>query len=265
MKDAQGNELSYQTKRKIYEETAAEEMVYTMEDVLKTGTAKNMNWNNISNTEAAGKTGTTNNNKDGWFCGVTPYYSIAVWVGYDSPKTLNDLQGSTYPASIWKKSMLSLIDGMPKGNFCFEYITESIAEEEYLPGRDADELLSPGYTVQNYREDHVIAKKVDGIICEMLFLDKNSETYQQDKDAYYEQGLALIDVIYGNTLSKEKTKLLEDAYIQDEKEKAKTEEDEQEAAINEPAEPEIPEYNISEPDNAGHGRYDIQDAIVAVG
>lgn len=80
----------------------------------------------------------------------------------------------------------------------------STAEEKYLSGRDADELLSAEYTGQNYRDDHIIAEKVDMLICEILFLDKNSETYEQDKDAYYEQGIALIDAIYGNTLSRKK-------------------------------------------------------------
>ena len=39
------------------------------------------------------------------FCGYTPYYTTAVWVGYDSPKTVNDLYGSTYPGRIWHDYM----------------------------------------------------------------------------------------------------------------------------------------------------------------
>ena len=44
-----------------------------------------MGWS--GNIEAAGKTGTTNGSRDGWFCGMTPYYTMTVWVGYDQQKT----------------------------------------------------------------------------------------------------------------------------------------------------------------------------------
>ena len=35
----------------------------------------------------AGKTGTTDDNKDFWFCGYTPQYTGALWIGYDTPAT----------------------------------------------------------------------------------------------------------------------------------------------------------------------------------
>lgn len=38
--------------------------------------------------DVAGKTGTTNNSYDVYFCGYTPYYTGACWVGYDNPKAL---------------------------------------------------------------------------------------------------------------------------------------------------------------------------------
>ena len=54
---------------------------------------------------AAAKTGTTNDNKDGWFVGYTSYYTTAVWVGFDIPQELEDLSGSTYPGQIWNTYM----------------------------------------------------------------------------------------------------------------------------------------------------------------
>ena len=39
-----------------------------------------------SNAIVAGKTGTTNSNKDAWFCGYSQYYTTAIWMGYDYPK-----------------------------------------------------------------------------------------------------------------------------------------------------------------------------------
>lgn len=60
----------------------------------------NYNVNNATNTgaqnaqvsgwEICGKTGTTNDNYDSWFCGVSPYASLAVWVGFDDPQTISD-------------------------------------------------------------------------------------------------------------------------------------------------------------------------------
>ncbi len=54
---------------------------------------------------AACKTGTTNENVDGWLCGYTPYYTTAVWVGMDVFNSVENLQGSSYPAQIWKTFM----------------------------------------------------------------------------------------------------------------------------------------------------------------
>ena len=57
------------------------------------------------NVESAGKTGTTNDNKDGWFVGLTKDITTAVWVGYDNPKSVSSLYGSSYPGRIWKGFM----------------------------------------------------------------------------------------------------------------------------------------------------------------
>jgi len=54
-----------------------------------------------TNTLAAGKTGTTDDNRDKWFCGYTPYYTAAVWYGYD-----NQLGGTTIPKQDWNNAIL---------------------------------------------------------------------------------------------------------------------------------------------------------------
>lgn len=103
--------------QEVYTPEAANTMIDIMKGVITNGTAAKMGWYNETEMEAAGKTGTTNDSKDGWFCGVTPYYTISVWVGYDQPRTLSSLYGSSYPASIWKDAMLQLIDGKPTVSF----------------------------------------------------------------------------------------------------------------------------------------------------
>ena len=44
----------------------------------------------ISGWDIVGKTGTTNDDKDCWFCGLSPYAVMATWTGYDIPSTIND-------------------------------------------------------------------------------------------------------------------------------------------------------------------------------
>lgn len=61
---------------------------------------------------AAGKTGTTNSSKDTWFCGYTRYYTTAVWVGYDIPRSMPGIYGSTYAGKIWKRVMDQIHTGL---------------------------------------------------------------------------------------------------------------------------------------------------------
>ena len=61
-------------------------MISMMKDVVDQGTASRLRWKyNIQN-EVAGKTGTTQNNADGWFIGITPRLVTGVWVGADDPR-----------------------------------------------------------------------------------------------------------------------------------------------------------------------------------
>lgn len=65
----------------------------------------------------AGKTGTTSSNKDAWFCGFSSYYTTAVWIGYDTPRQMPGMYGSTYPLRIWSSFMDGLHQNKKKANF----------------------------------------------------------------------------------------------------------------------------------------------------
>jgi len=86
----------------LYKENAARMMTDMLVSVVQEGTGKGLA---ISEMPCAGKTGTTNDNKDGWFVGYTRYYTTSVWVGYDMPKELPTLKGSSYPGNIWHDFM----------------------------------------------------------------------------------------------------------------------------------------------------------------
>ena len=72
---------------------------------------------------AAGKTGTTQNNADAWFCGYTPDLACSVWVGYaDSQKPMTSVHGirvtgGSFPARIWAAFMKSALAGQPETQF----------------------------------------------------------------------------------------------------------------------------------------------------
>ena len=56
--------------------------------------------------ESLGKTGTTSDDKDHWFIGLTPYYVTASWLGYDDPATLTVRHYATHPPTVaWRKVM----------------------------------------------------------------------------------------------------------------------------------------------------------------
>lgn len=117
--DSDGNTLinnsSEQEQKQIYEETAARTMTDILTGVLTRGTARGRGLSN--NMACAGKTGTTTDKKDGWFCGYTPYYTTSVWVGYDAPQTLDDLYGNTYPLTIWRDYMEGIHENLEPAEF----------------------------------------------------------------------------------------------------------------------------------------------------
>lgn len=79
-----------------------------LEGVVTSGTGTKAQ---IPGMTVAGKTGTTTNNYDRWFCGYTGYYTTAVWIGYDQQE---DINASGNPAvTLWQQVMSSLVDGLP--------------------------------------------------------------------------------------------------------------------------------------------------------
>ena len=70
----------------------------------------------LSSMPAAGKTGTTDSDKDRWFVGYTPYYVGAVWCGYDIPKPMYGI-GSNPSVTIWKKVMSRIHEGKERKEF----------------------------------------------------------------------------------------------------------------------------------------------------
>lgn len=66
----------------------------------------------IDNFKAFGKTGTTQNYKDGWFVGYTSEYIAGIWVGNDDNKPTNKVTGGNLPAQIWHDLMAHIHNGL---------------------------------------------------------------------------------------------------------------------------------------------------------
>ncbi len=90
---------------KVMEESTAWLLTDAMEDVVAEGTGTEAQL--TSSMATAGKTGTTSNNYDYWFCGYTPYYTASIWTGYDYNTNLRN--DKDYHKVIWKKIMDKVI------------------------------------------------------------------------------------------------------------------------------------------------------------
>ena len=104
-------------------------VAFIMTDMMKTavrsGTGKDAA---LSGIPTAGKTGTTSNNVDAWFCGCTPSYSAALWIGNDVNIELTE--GSTAAARLWRRIMQEAASGS-SGAFPSQPSSVMYAAKEY--------------------------------------------------------------------------------------------------------------------------------------
>ena len=104
-----GDEIDYELPKIeekeefIIDKKLAYQMTSMLEGVVKRGTGKRIEELKIP---LAGKTGTTNDNKDAWFIGFSPDIVVGVYVGYDIPKSLGYKEtGSKVAVPIFKNFM----------------------------------------------------------------------------------------------------------------------------------------------------------------
>ena len=85
IEDNEGNIVAEFTPRtnEVYSELTAYNMIDMMKAVIDYGTGRRLRYTYHLENPIAGKTGTTNDNSDGWFVGCVPQLVTAVWVGGD--------------------------------------------------------------------------------------------------------------------------------------------------------------------------------------
>ena len=84
-----------------------------MQDVVRHGTA--MRAMQLGRTDLAGKTGTTSDSLDAWFCGFQPTLVGVSWIGFDNPRSLGDREtGGGAALPIWMGYMEKILPGIPE-------------------------------------------------------------------------------------------------------------------------------------------------------
>ena len=122
----------YATRPKEIEDFSTPEQTYLMTDVLKDvikrGTGRNAR---VKGIELAGKTGTTNNNIDAWFCGYSPTIETIVWFGRDDNKPIgHGATGGATAAPAFAYYYKKLLEIYPETKRTFD-IPQDVFRGEY--------------------------------------------------------------------------------------------------------------------------------------
>ena len=152
IEDNEGNVIAQFQPRvnEVISEECANKMLYMLKGVVDSGTARRLRFKYNLNGELAGKTGTTNNNSDAWFMGITPNLVSGCWVGAEDRDIHFDSmamgQGATmalpifalYMQRVYKDSQLgiseSAVFNTPEGfNPCSEgEVSETVNDIEEI-------------------------------------------------------------------------------------------------------------------------------------
>lgn len=143
IEDGQGNIISQTTPvevgkgaEQVLDVRNAFTMVNMMQDVVKHGTA--IRAMSLGRQDLAGKTGTTSDAMDAWFCGFHPALVAVTWIGYDNPRSLGEKEtGGGAALPIWIDYMGAILKDVPGIEYSIpEHIVTARINENGL--RDPD-------------------------------------------------------------------------------------------------------------------------------
>ncbi|MDO5295879.1 MAG: PBP1A family penicillin-binding protein [bacterium] len=115
--DGEGNVVednTYPRREEVLSESTAYTMCSMLRNAVENGTGGGAL---IPGRPVGGKTGTTDEHRDAWFCGFTAQYTAAVWVGNDNYSRMWSAFGGDVAAPIWKSIMLYVHRGLPVKEF----------------------------------------------------------------------------------------------------------------------------------------------------
>ena len=145
IEDAQGNVL-FKAQPTVAGEDAdqvidvrnAFSMVNMMQDVIRHGTA--IRAMQLGREDLAGKTGTTSDSMDAWFCGFQPTLVGIAWMGFDQPRSLGDKEtGGGAALPIWMSYMGKMLKNVPQAVYTMpENMTAVRINEEGLHDENSE-------------------------------------------------------------------------------------------------------------------------------
>jgi penicillin-binding protein 1A len=121
IEDANGNVIASFTPQmhEIFSESTAYKMIYMMQAVVDGGTGSRIRSRYGLSMQMGGKTGTTQNNSDGWFMGYTPSLVSGVWVGGEDRSihfdNIAEGQGAAMALPIWALYMKKVLNDSELG------------------------------------------------------------------------------------------------------------------------------------------------------
>lgn len=132
-------------------------MVNMMQDVVKHGTA--IRAMQLGRQDLAGKTGTTSESMDAWFCGFHPTLVAVTWLGYDTPHSLGEREtGGGAALPIWMGYMGEMLKDSPEIEYTVppHMVTARINDEGL---RDPD-----GTHIEYFYEENVPAERSSSLL-----------------------------------------------------------------------------------------------------
>ena len=129
-------------------------MVSMLQDVVKHGTG--IRAMQLGRQDLAGKTGTTNDSIDAWFCGFHPTVVGIAWMGYDQPRSLGDREtGGGAALPIWMGYMGKVLKDVPEAVYSMpdNMVAVHINDEGY---RDDNSPLVEYFYRENVPPEHTV-------------------------------------------------------------------------------------------------------------
>ena len=185
--DHDGNVLIENTSvsRSVIKDSTAYLLTSAMEDVVKKGTGTACQLDNMT---VAGKTGTTEDYNDLWFVGYTPYYTCAVWSGYDNNEKIPE-DARNFHKNLWKKVMNRIHEGLDDKDFDMPSSVEkaSVCSETGLLPRAGCPTITEYFDISSLPTEY----------CDKHFYgssdySENDYSYSEDTDADTDSAAAAI-------------------------------------------------------------------------